>query len=82
MCGIRRREVQNQCHRVPNSDFETLEGPRLRFGYRPSLKGKARDRGLYLATAARAFAPGVRIGHRSSVQPRLPLATTWIFKPA
>ena len=32
--------------------------------------------------SARAFAPDVRIDHRSSVQPRLPLATTWSFKPA
>ena len=59
------------------------EGPRSRFGYRPSPKGQsAGTEALYLAIAARAFAPGVWIGHRSSVQPRLPLATTWSFKPA
>ena len=48
----------------------------------PALKGKARDRGPVFATEVRAFAPDVRIRHRSSVQPRLPLATTWSFKPA
>jgi hypothetical protein len=82
MCGIRRREVQSQCHHVPNSDFETPEGPDQDSASAPALKGKARDRGPVLATAARAFAPDVRIRHRSSVQPRLPLATTWSFKPA